>query len=95
MPPARDVAGKAGQGAHKLPSAQGLMKGEGIMKKRLEVLKQEMFGECCRYRLDICRDRFGEIVYMVFDAETIDPQTGLPEVIRISYHLQEALAGLI
>jgi hypothetical protein len=71
------------------------MKGESIMKNRFEVLKQEIFGEYCRYRLDICRDRFGDIVYMVFDAEAIDQLTGLPDVIRISYNLPEALAGLI
>jgi hypothetical protein len=65
------------------------------MKNKFQVLKQEIFGEYCRYRLDICRDRFGEIVYMVFDAETTDQLTGLPDAIRISYHVEEALAGLI
>lgn len=65
------------------------------LKKRFKILKQEIFGKYSRYRLDICQDRFGEIVYMVFDAEVIDPETGLPDAIRISKHIQEALLGLI
>ena len=40
------------------------------------------FGPLHRYRIDKCKDRFGNIVYMMFDAELIDDFTGGPSCIR-------------
>jgi hypothetical protein len=52
-----------------------------------------MFGEFSRYRLDECRSRFGNIVYMVFDAERPDG-AGLATLIRHENTREAAMAGL-
>ena len=60
----------------------------------LQILSRRMFGEFSRYRLDVCRDRFGNTVYMVADAERLDPLTGLLEIIRQASTEAEAVDGL-
>jgi hypothetical protein len=59
------------------------------------ILSSRLFGEFSRYKLDKCRTRFGDIVYMVMDAETPDPITGLPQIIRQAATEEEAIKGLV
>jgi len=59
-----------------------------------EILCSRTFGRFSRYRLDVCRDRFGRTVYMVADAERSDPETGLPAIIRQADTAAEILTDL-
>lgn len=59
-----------------------------------QILDRRLFGPFSRYRLDKCRDRFGNIVYLVADAERLDELTGLPAIIRQKSTEEEAIAGL-
>lgn len=57
------------------------------------ILSRTFFGEFSRYRLDECRSRFGNIVYMVFDAERVDGAE-LAQLIRHENTREAALFGL-
>ena len=64
------------------------------MTQAFAILSSTTFGPFSRYRLDECRDRFGGTVFMVLDAETMDPATGLPAVIRQEQTREAAVRGL-
>ena len=66
-----------------------------IEKQYFVILSSRLFGEFSRYKLDKCRTRFGTVVYMVSDAETPDPITGLPQIIRQAATEEEAIKGLV
>ena len=59
----------------------------------MEILRSMTFGPFRRYRLDVCRDRFGSTVYLVLDAERPDA-TGLPSIIRQEATEEAARKGL-
>jgi len=59
------------------------------------ILSSTFFGAFSRYRLDECRTRFGEISFLVADAERIDEVTGLPDIIRQEPTREAAMAGLL
>lgn len=57
--------------------------------------KPILFGESSRYSLYAVHVRIGDrVMWMVSDAETTCPLTGLPEVIRQGWTPKEALRGL-
>ncbi len=58
--------------------------------------RSPIFGSASRYRMERIRDRFGSLVWFVFDAETPDP-TGdeyTPGIVRQESDLSAALRGL-
>lgn len=58
-----------------------------------KTISSTIFGAWGRYRLDTFRDRFGDLVYFVVDAEKLD-RTGMPTVIRQATTESQARAGL-
>jgi hypothetical protein len=58
-----------------------------------QILSSTTFGPFSRFRLDEFRTRFGDVVWMVLDAERPDRQ-GRPTVIRQASSREEAVAGL-
>lgn len=58
-------------------------------------IDSKVFGEVSRFRVEAFRTRFNTVTFFVTDAEAIDPETGLPAVIRQKDTLAEAVAGLL
>ena len=56
---------------------------------------KHLFGGCSRYAVAPVHTRFDAVQWLVWDAETICPDTGKPDVIRIEPTLAQALQGLI
>jgi len=54
--------------------------------------KKELFGEYSRYAIAPIHTRFDAIEWFVWDAHTIDPLTGHPDVIAQEATKEEALA---
>lgn len=69
-------------------------KGVAMTSSTFQVLSSRTFGDFSRYNLDECRDRFGDVTFIVTDAEVIDPVTELPAIIRQADTEEEALRGL-
>jgi len=57
--------------------------------------KKVLFGDFSRYAIFPVHVRIGDrVMWMVEDAETFCPETGLPEIIRQAWTREEALRGL-
>lgn len=63
------------------------LKGQLASRKRL-------FGPWSRYAVAAVHTRFDHVVWMVWDSETIDPETDLIDVIRIADTEEKAVEGL-
>ena len=57
-------------------------------------LSTSLFGEYSRYKLVEFQSRWDWTEWMVEDAMTLCPQTGLPAIIRQAATREEAVAGL-
>jgi len=55
---------------------------------------KRVFGECSRYAIAPVYTRFDAVSWFVWDAETTDPRTKKPAIIRQESTEQEALRGL-
>lgn len=55
--------------------------------------RKAFFGEWGRYAVFAVHTRFNDVQWFVTDAETIDPTTGLAEVIRQENTFEEAIRG--
>ena len=60
----------------------------------LSILSSTSFGQFNRFQIKHCLTRFGTETFMVFDAEQIDPATGLAACIRQADTKEEAIATL-
>lgn len=56
--------------------------------------RKQLFGDCSRYAIAPVHTRFGAVQWFVWDAELTCRKTGLPEVIRQTATLEEALQGI-
>jgi hypothetical protein len=58
------------------------------------IINHGLFGDFCRYKLTSMISRFGNEVWFVSDAETLDDYD-LPAIIRIADSREEAVKGLL
>ena len=64
------------------------------MRKGQLADSKRLFGDCSRYAVAPVHSRFDAVQWFVWDAEITCRETGLPEVIRQTNTLAEALHGI-